>query len=213
MNAYRVNTPKWFKKLHPGNLIWDMPDRGDRSVYLTFDDGPHPEITPFVLDQLRDYQAKATFFCVGNNVHLYPDAYQRILDEGHSVGNHTYDHLNGWRTDANVYTGNIVKASSFIHSPLFRPPYGRIRYSQLRRLHRARPEWKIIMWSILSADFDISITPEQCLDNVLRNIRAGSIVVFHDSIKARERMEYVLPRVLDWCRSQNLIPKAIKMES
>ncbi len=211
MTAYWVKTPKWFKRLYPRIVTWEMPADEDRSVYLTFDDGPHPDITAYVLDKLKEYNAYGTFFCVGNNVRKFPDMYQRILAEGHSVGNHTYDHLNGWHTDCRAYTGNIMKAAELIKSKLFRPPYGRIRYSQLRRMHKAWPDWKFIMWSVLSADFDPEITPSQCLENVLQNIEPGSIVVFHDSQKARERMEYALPRVLAYCQSQNLVPRPISM--
>ena len=212
MSAYWVKTPIWFKRLYPGTLIWDIREgKADGSVYLTFDDGPHPEITPFVLNTLKAYNAHATFFCVGNNVRLYPDTYRQILDAGHSMGNHTYDHLNGWRTEPHQYLSNITKAAGLISSPLFRPPYGRIRYSQLRKLRETNPDYKVIMWSLLSGDFDRNITPQQCLDNVLHHLQPGSIVVFHDSVKARERLEYTLPRVLDYCKQHNLTPRAISM--
>ena len=201
----------WFKRLFPGNLIWDLPAGAERSVYLTFDDGPHPDITPRVLDLLQQHDATATFFCVGNNVRKYPDTYERILNEGHSVGNHTYDHLNGWRTETRAYTNNIAKAAGYIKSRLFRPPYGKIRYSQIWRMRKSDTDWRIVMWSVLSADFDTAVSPEACLDNVVRNLQPGSVVVFHDSVKALERLEYALPRVLDHCRQQGFKPRAIPM--
>jgi peptidoglycan/xylan/chitin deacetylase (PgdA/CDA1 family) len=188
-----------------------MPAAHNRAVYLTFDDGPHPDVTAFVLDQLEQYKAHATFFCVGNNVRLYPQMYQRIIAGGHSVGNHTYDHLNGWKNDCATYVRNVEKAARGIDSLLFRPPYGRIRYTQIRRLRRSGVPWRIVMWTLLSGDFDPNISPEQCLDNVIRNLRPGSIVVFHDSLKAQERMAYALPQVLEYCRREGLTPLALPM--
>ena len=199
--AYRAKTPWWLKKLYR-NLIWDMP-AGDNSVYLTFDDGPHPEITPYVLEQLAAYNAKATFFCIGKNVVEHPEIYQLILSAGHAVGNHTHNHLNGWNTADNIYMANIQQAATYINSRLFRPPYGRIKMAQAKKLLNDNPAWKIYMWDVLSADFDTTITPQQCADNVMTNIQPGSIVVFHDSEKARERMEYALPLVLEFCKTNN----------
>jgi peptidoglycan-N-acetylglucosamine deacetylase len=210
-HAYWVHTPNWFKSLYPRDLTWEIPASQDRAVYLTFDDGPHPDVTGFVLDILAKYGAHATFFCVGNNVRQYPEMYARILSAGHSTGNHTYDHLNGWKNDCGTYNRNIDRAAQLINSRLFRPPYGRIRYTQIRRLRRSGTPWRIIMWSLLSGDFDPHLTPEQCADNVIRNLRPGSIVVFHDSLKARERMAYALPLVLEYCRREGLTPVAIPM--
>ena len=184
----------------------------NKTIYLTFDDGPHPTITPFVLDQLRQYKAKATFFCIGKNVVLYPDVYKTVLAEGHATGNHTYHHLNGWKTTDNEYLTDIEQASSQIKSHLFRPPYGRIRKSQLNRLLKnglnasANPEIenripskvKIIMWSVLSGDFDQGLTPEKCLNNVINNAKSGSVIVFHDSEKAYHRLQYALPKLLKY---------------
>ena len=187
-------------------MIWDIPQRnasGRPAVYLTFDDGPNPLATPFVLQQLEQYQAKATFFCVGNNVHLHKALYQQVLDRGHATANHTYDHVNGWKTGNDLYLKNIEQAKDVIQSRAFRPPYGRIRISQIRKLLRTDPMWKIYMWDVLSADFDKNISAEQCLHNVLDNIEPGSIILFHDSEKAWERMSYALPRVLAYCQSQN----------
>lgn len=194
--------PVWMRSLAHRKLVWDMPPAAEPVVYLTFDDGPHPEITPFVLEQLAKYKAKATFFCVGNNVAQYPDVYKRTLAQGHTVGNHTYDHVNGWKTDSDEYVANVDRAADVIYSNLFRPPYGRITRMQINKMMEHRPDWKLYMWSLLSGDFDLKLTPEHCLQNVLDNIRPGDIVVFHDSEKARERMEYTLPRVLEHCTQQ-----------
>lgn len=205
--AYRAKTPWWLKKLYR-NLIWDMP-AADNSVYLTFDDGPHAEITPYVLEQLALYNAKATFFCIGKNVVEYPGVYQSILSAGHTIGNHTHNHLNGWSTADNNYITNILQAESHIAGRLFRPPYGRIKMAQAKKLLNDEPAWKIYMWDVLSGDFDTNITPQQCADNVMANIQPGSIVVFHDSEKAKERMQYALPLVLEFCKNNNWNFKAL----
>ncbi len=186
-----------------------MPIDDDPAVYITFDDGPHPAATPFVLEQLEKYNALATFFCVGNNVTRYPEIYKQLLEKGHTTGNHTYNHLNGWRTDTDVYIKNIEKAKEQINSMLFRPPYGRIKISQFRKIRQNNPGWNICMWDILSGDFDKGITSQQCLDNVLANINPGSIIVFHDSEKAWERMSYALPYVLEYCQKQGWKMKAL----
>ncbi len=196
MAPYWVKSPRWLKHLFPEGIIWDMPDIGEEAVYITFDDGPHPTITPFVLAELEKYNAHATFFCVGNNVARYPDTYKQVLAAGHTTGNHTYNHLNGWKTANNHYVRNINQAAKHIDSLLFRPPYGRIKLSQYRKMKRSNPGWKVYMWDILSGDFDRAISPQQCLDNVLSNIRPGSIILFHDSEKAFPRMQYSLPIVL-----------------
>lgn len=208
---YRIKTPWWLPKLFNKKMVWKMPSGIKPAVYLTFDDGPHPVATPFVLEQLKAYDAKATFFCIGKNVVEYPVIYEQILEAGHSVGNHTQNHLNGWDTDTEKYIANIIEASQSIGSRLFRPPYGRIRKAQAYMLTESRQPWKIIMWDVLSADFDIKITPEQCFENVLKHIEPGSIVVFHDSAKAWDRMSYTLPRVLQYCREQNWAMAAIDM--
>lgn len=195
---YFVKTPWWLKKIYRHRL-WEV-DTKEKIIYLTFDDGPHPVATTFVLDELKKYNAKATFFCIGKNVTSFPEVYQQILDEGHSVGNHTNNHLNGWKTDDELYLKNIAEAASIIKSPFFRPPYGRIKSSQARRLKQAmnQTDSKIIMWDILSGDFDESISKERSLSNVIQNSKAGSIVVFHDSEKAFSRLQYALPRTLDF---------------
>jgi peptidoglycan-N-acetylglucosamine deacetylase len=192
---YLVQTPWWLKRLYPG-CIWQMPVRSN-TLYLTFDDGPHPSITPFVLDELKRHNALATFFCIGNNVAKYPEIYTRILQEGHAVGNHTYDHLNGWKTTTGAYLNNIEAAKELIVSNLFRPPYGKTTYAQLRALQKKHEQFKTIMWSILSGDFDKKISPQQCYANVMKHVKPGAIIVFHDSEKAYERMSYALPLMLD----------------
>ncbi len=190
---YFIKTPRWIKKLYP-HLTWDVPTE-KKEIFLTFDDGPHEVATPFVLDVLKNYQAKATFFCIGKNVVAHPTLYERIKQEGHSVGNHTYDHLNGWKNADTVYLENILKAQEVINSNLFRPPYGRIKSSQVKLV---LPGFKIIMWDVLSGDFDVKLKPQKCLDYVVRKSKPGSIIVFHDSAKAYERLEFVLPNALEY---------------
>lgn len=211
MAAYWVKTPSWFKTIFPKDMIWDMPVGDEPTVYLTFDDGPHPTATPFVLEQLATYNAKATFFCVGNNVVCHPDVYDQILVAGHSVGNHTYNHVSGWKATNDHYLKNVARAAKYIKSNAFRPPYGRIKFSQVRKLKEQDTNWRIYMWDILCGDFDTSITPQQCLDNVVTNITPGSIIIFHDSAKAWERMSYALPEVLKYCKSKNWQMKSLPM--
>jgi peptidoglycan/xylan/chitin deacetylase (PgdA/CDA1 family) len=191
-----VKTPVLLMKLFP-ELIWHFASREEEKtnqVYLTFDDGPTPEVTPWVLDCLREYNARATFFCLGRNVDRYPGLYEQILDEGHAVGNHTYSHLKGWKTPNSEYIDDIRLASYSIDSPLFRPPYGRFRQAQIREISK---DFNIVMWDILSQDYDPGVSPQKCLANVEVNIRPGSIIVFHDSQKARKNLYYALPQVLE----------------
>ncbi|NOY49240.1 MAG: polysaccharide deacetylase family protein [Chlorobi bacterium] len=177
-----------------------MPSN-ENKIYLTFDDGPHPVITPKVISLLERYNAKATFFCVGDNVRKFPDILKLIKNSGHNVGNHSYNHLNGWKTENRIYYKNIEKANKLINSNLFRPPYGRISPSQIRHLKK---QYEIIMWSALSYDFDDRISKEECLDFSLRNCRPGSIIVFHDSEKAKEKMFYALEGFLDYFSQKRL---------
>lgn len=192
---YLTKTPFWLRSLYP-SLVWRMPVQGEKKIYLTFDDGPHPQATPFVLDQLAAYGAKATFFCIGKNVAAESEIYQRIIAEGHTVGNHTQHHLNGWKTDDATYLDDIATAQQYISSNLFRPPYGRIKRSQIKALHQQQK--KIIMWDVLSADFDTRLTGEACLAYVLYHTQPGSIVLFHDSEKAWDRMSVALPKALEY---------------
>ncbi|MEZ5046094.1 MAG: polysaccharide deacetylase family protein [Chitinophagaceae bacterium] len=200
MRNYLVKTPRLLKALY-NKGIWHINEHAN-SIYLSFDDGPHPELTPYVLDLLKQYQAKATFFCIGKNVQAYPEIFQRILDEGHAVGNHTHNHLNGWRTNNFIYFKNIKTASKLIPSNMFRPPYGRITPSQAIGIQHMFPKMKIIMWDVLSGDFDIQLSPKACYENVIQTAQAGSIVVFHDSDKAKKRLQYALPKFLDFCKEQ-----------
>ena len=206
---YFVKTPWWLKRIYH-SYTWSMPGN-EKILYLTFDDGPHPEITPFVLNQLKQYNALATFFCIGKNVVAYPEIYKQIIYEGHIAGNHTYNHLNGWQSDNEAYMKDIALASREINSNLFRPPYGRITSFQARNLKAAMQgkNAKVIMWDVLSADFDINCTPQQCLANVVLSATSGSIIVFHDSEKAYSRLEYALPKILNYYSEKGYLFKAI----
>ena len=193
---YLVKTPWWLSKgIYPA-YTWSMP-AGQKKLYLSFDDGPHPVVTPFVLDTLKKYHAKASFFCIGKNVAAYPELYKRILLEGHAVGNHTQNHLNGWKTNDARYLSNITEAAQYIDSKLFRPPYGRITRFQARQVQE-RLGLRVVMWSVLSGDFDTNLEPEKCCTNVQKHAADGSIIVFHDSEKAMPRMGYALPGVLEY---------------
>lgn len=196
---YLIRMPWWLKKiLDPSSsLIWRMPvNKDEKILYLSFDDGPHPVATPWVLDVLRRYDARGTFFCIGKNVKGYPEIFRDVLLAGHRVGNHTYDHLNGWKTEDGKYLGNIREAAQLVDSDLFRPPYGRIKRFQAMLLVGAQHPYRVIMWDVLSADFDKGISGARCARNVIRYARPGSIVVFHDSEKAFERLRVALPMVL-----------------
>jgi peptidoglycan/xylan/chitin deacetylase (PgdA/CDA1 family) len=180
---------------------WRLPVNSNE-VFLTFDDGPTLEITEFVLSELKKYNAKATFFCIGKNIKKQSNTFNKIISEGHAIGNHTQNHLQGWKTNNQKYLKSVLECENIIanwpqkvnNSKLFRPPYGKIRKSQARNL--LKNGYKIIMWDVLSGDFDSSISNERCLQNVLKNTRNGSIIVFHDSVKAAEKIKYALPRVL-----------------
>jgi len=192
MSMYLAKTPQFFQSLFP-NFVWRLPT-AEKNIHLTFDDGPVPEVTPWVLDELKKYNAKASFFCVGDNIKKYPEIFQRIIDEGHTVGNHSFNHLSGWATDNISYFHNIRYCASLVNSKYFRPPYGRIKPTQAQFLQR---HYKIIMWDVLSGDFDQSISNQQCYKNVMDNAKEGSIVVFHDNVKALQKLKYALPKVLD----------------
>lgn len=204
-SMYLVKTPWWLRKLYPPTVTWKIATE-KKELFLTFDDGPHPTITPFVLQCLKKYHAKATFFCIGKNVKQYPDVYQQILDEGHTVGNHTYNHLNGWKTGDLIYLKDIILAKESIDSNLFRPPYGRIARSQVKELS---PVFNLIMWDVLSGDFDVTLSPKKCFNNVVQNTSPGSIIVFHDSEKAFPRLEYALPKALAFFSEKGYEMKAI----
>lgn len=197
-----VKTPKVVKSLFP-NYTWDV-DTNEKEIYLTFDDGPTPEITTWTLDILNQYNAKATFFCIGANVEKHPDIFKSILGNGHAIGNHTQEHIKGWKTATKAYVKNIEKAQKVFESNiqnselriqnLFRPPYGKITPKQGKRLLALG--YNIVMWDVLSFDWDNTVTPEQCFNNVISKVKNGSIIVFHDSVKASNNMQYTLPKVL-----------------
>jgi peptidoglycan-N-acetylglucosamine deacetylase len=194
---FRVHLPVWITSAFP-EAIWQMP-AGEKKVYLTFDDGPIPEVTYKVLDILREHQIKATFFCVGENVYKHPEIFEQIIEEGHSVGNHTYNHLRGIKCSDSVYYANVETANRLIGSNLFRPPHGIMKGVQFRYLSR---KYKIIMWDVISCDYDPKLTPEHCFCNVVDFIRDGSIVTFHDSIKAEKNVLGSLPRVIEYLKGE-----------
>ena len=204
--AYLISIPWWLKRLHNKGLIWSRSTKHKR-IYLSFDDGPHPIITNFVLDTLKENGIKATFFCIGDNVLKYPETFERIVKEQHSIGNHTHNHLNGWKTDNILYYKNILQAAKHIPSKLFRPPYGKIKPTQANYL--LKRGWRIIMWNSLSADFDSSIDGVTCFNNVKSTMKNGSIVVFHDSEKAFDRMKIALPLLIEYCREQHYEIRAL----
>ena len=204
--AYLISIPWWLKRLHNKGLIWSRSTKHKR-IYLSFDDGPHPTITNFVLDILKENGIKATFFCIGDNVLKYPETFERIVKEQHSIGNHTHNHLNGWKSDNIQYYKNILQAAKHIPSRLFRPPYGKIKPTQANYL--LKRGWRIIMWNSLSADFDSSIDGVTCFNNVKSTMKNGSIVVFHDSEKAFDRMKIALPLLIQYCREQHYEIRAL----
>ncbi len=211
MKFYSAKTPQIIKKIF-SNYVWDIPNN-ENKVYLTFDDGPTPEVTNWVLDELKKYNAKATFFCIGKNIETNPEIYENLILNGHSIGNHTFNHLNGWKSNDKKYIENTLICvnlkSEFcnLKSNLFRPPYGKIKPSQSKELRKLG--YKIIMWNVLSADFDTEISPEKCLENVLKNVKSGSIIIFHDSQKAFKNLEYALPRTLEFLNKKGFICEEI----
>lgn len=197
INMYFINAPFFLRWYFP-KVTWNK-SRLEKKVYLTFDDGPIPELTPYVLDTLAQYGVKGTFFCVGENIARYPEIYQRILQEGHAVGNHTHNHLCGWDTDDETYLANVEQCAALSHSRLFRPPYIRAKKSQLREL---RKTYEIVLYDVLSGDFDTKLSPEGCYKNVIRYSKPGSIIVFHDNLKAQPRLEYALPRSIAYLQEK-----------
>jgi len=200
-----VRIPGMLRRMYPG-LTWNIP-AGDRVLYLTFDDGPTPDVTGRVLSMLEEANARATFFCIGRNVERNPEILQRILNAGHAVGNHTYSHLKGWYTPNREYYKDIELASQFVPSGLYRPAYGMITPAQIRFL---KQRFQIVMWDVMSYDFDPAVPKEKCLSNVIRYAIPGSVIVFHDSVKASDSLLYVLPRVLDYFGEKGYVFKAIE---
>ena len=207
MKFYWVKT-NWIIKKIFSNYTWDVSNSGN-TVYLTFDDGPIPEITTWVLEELKKYDLKATFFCIGENIEKHPEIFKKVIREGHAIGNHTFNHLNGWKTPTEAYIKNIKLCEEVIEkttdynskSKLFRPPYGKLKTAQARAIEKLG--YEIIMWDVLSADFDTTLSKEQCLNNVLSKVKPGSIIVFHDSIRAFKNLEYVLPKTLAFLKENN----------
>ena len=194
-----LSPPKFFTKFFP-RFTWSYPNDSGK-VYLTFDDGPTEGVTPWVLDTLKEHNAKATFFCLGKKVEMHPDIFERILAEGHAVGNHTYSHLKGWETRTGQYIQDVDLANHLVKSDLFRPPYGRIKSTQSRIL---RKRYKIIMWNVLSMDYSRWVTPKRCANIVLNNLRPGAIIVFHDSKKAEKNMKYGLLKLIEAAKAKGL---------
>lgn len=217
MDFLKVKTPWLVKKAFPA-YIWNIPSK-EKVIYLTFDDGPTPDVTDKVLDILAQYKAKATFFCVGKNVAAYPTIYQRIINENHAIGNHTYNHLKGWLTKKGIYIENILATEKVFlsqnpkpktqNSKLFRPPYGKLKPSQRKALQKLG--YKIIMWDVLARDWDMAISKESVLNNIIKNTEYGSVVVLHDSIKASKNMLYALPKALDYFSKKGYSFKKIEL--
>ena len=205
MKKYWVKTGRLAKRLF-SNFVWDIPS-AQKTVYLTFDDGPHPDVTPWVLQTIKEHNIKAVFFCIGDNIERHPETFKQIIEEGHTIGNHTFNHLNGWNTANAVYTDNFEKCEVAIAkriaapAKLFRPPYGRIKSAQSKWVRNKG--YKIVMWDVLSADFDQSITPQQCLHNVTGSVTGGSIIIFHDSLKAQANLRYALPKAIEYLKEND----------
>lgn len=204
MSYYLTKTPEIIKPFAK-DLIWNFkPDVP--TLYLTFDDGPVVGVTDWVLELLQKYKAKATFFCVGDNVRKNPSLFNNIIEQGHTVANHTYNHLNGWKSSNYSYYKNVLKANDLIKSAYFRPPYGKITRQQVKSLTK---RYRIIMWDVLSGDFDINLSPDKCVMNVIKTAKSGSIIVFHDSLKASKNLKETLPIVLNHFYAKGFIFKNI----
>jgi peptidoglycan/xylan/chitin deacetylase (PgdA/CDA1 family) len=208
MKPYFIKTPIIIKLIF-NRWVWSFSKK-EKNLYLTFDDGPTEEITDWTLNQLNKYNAKATFFCIGKNIEAHPELFRKISLQGHSLGNHTNNHLNGSKSTLKEYLLNTEEAEQYFDkndSKLFRPPYGKFSLKQSRKIREKG--YKIIMWDVLSADFDTEILNKKCLENVIKNTQNGSIIVFHDSIKASEKLKYVLPKVLEYYNEKGFSFKSI----
>lgn len=201
MKTYFHKTPTWLKKLYP-SLIWNFKS-DKKKVWLTFDDGPTDKLTQWILDCLDQFNARATFFCVGENLIKHPNLTNQMVEKGHVVANHSHNHLNGWKTDVESYVENVNKCQ--LHLPvknnLYRPPYGKITRNQIKQLKALKKD--IIMWDVLSGDFDLNLSPEACFEASVRYTSPGSIIVFHDNIKAENRLKFTLPRYLEYLSMKN----------
>ena len=210
-----TKTPLVVKKVFP-NYIWEVPS-DEKTLFLTFDDGPTPNITEWVLNTLNQYHAKATFFCIGDNIQKYPKIFQQIVNEGHSIGNHSNNHINGWKTKTKSYLENVLLAKEVISNQnlqssitnLFRPPYGQIKPKQGRKLMAMG--YRIVMWDVLSFDWDKTVSNQECLERVISKSKNGSIIVFHDSVKASNNMQFALPKVLEYYSRKGFSFKAIDL--
>ena len=215
MQCVPAKIPQFIKRLFP-NYVWDFSSK-EKILYLTFDDGPTPEITQWTLNTLKQYNAKATFFCIGNNVAKHQEIFRTVLNEGHSIGNHTQDHVKGWKTSTKNYIENVEIAASIINKEsathqvklsLFRPPFGQLKHSQGKAIQKLG--YKIIMWSVIAFDWELGISKKQCLKNVISKASAkNNIIVFHDSVKASIKLKYVLPKVLEHFSKKGYKFKAI----
>lgn len=197
--------PTWWMRAYYPKLTWLLPNNR-KEVYITFDDGPTPQITDWVLNQLEQYNAKATFFLIGKNVAEHPEIFQQLKHSPHRLGNHTYNHLNGWKNNTQDYLNNFDQFEKQYATNLFRPPYGKIKKAQLNSI---TPTHRIIMWDIITYDFDKNLSPEQCFNNVVKYVRPGSIVVFHDSVKAWPRLQEALPQTLQYLKKEGYLMEAI----
>jgi peptidoglycan-N-acetylglucosamine deacetylase len=212
MSLVPVKTPSVVKKMFP-NYVWNI-ETTEPVIYLTFDDGPTPEITEWILHLLKTYEAKATFFCIGSNIEKFPDVFKNIASHGHSIGNHTHNHLKGWKTKTKDYLENIKKAQQAIKYQssivnLFRPPYGRIKPKQAKQLMELG--YHIIMWDVLSFDWNENVSKNKCLENIIKNTENGSIIVLHDSVKASKNMKYILPKILEYYKNLGYSFKALNL--
>ena len=212
MNFAWVKTP-WFIRKIFYKYTWKVTTN-EKIVYLTFDDGPIPEVTPWVLQTLNQFNVKATFFCVGENISKHPEIFKELLSNGHQIGNHTYNHLKGWNTNTSFYIDNTYKCQNEIEKyhntntqKLFRPPYGKIKFSQSKPI--IKDGFKMIMWDILSRDYDVTISEEECLNNVIKNTQPGSIIVFHDNIKAFRNLQYALPKTIEFLKKEGYVFKTL----
>ncbi|WP_178985997.1 polysaccharide deacetylase family protein [Winogradskyella helgolandensis] len=222
MQIIPAKTPGFVKLVFP-NFIWNINTK-NKELYLTFDDGPTPEITDWVLSTLEGHNAKATFFCIGNNIEKYPEIFKNIISKGHTIGNHTYNHLKGWKHKTADYLADVEKTQSLIHSKiqtlntntlnnqqwnlsLFRPPYGKFNSKQSKQLQELG--YKIVLWDVLSYDWDASVSESACLKNVTSTAKEGSIIVFHDSVKASPNLKHVLPKVLEYFSERGFVFKGL----
>lgn len=201
---YFVKTPKLLHSLYR-NAVWFIPN-SKNEIYLTFDDGPIPEITEKCLDILQEFDIKATFFCVGQNVERHPEIYNRILANGHAVGNHSYNHISGWKTELDEYLDNISKCNELVDSKLLRPPYGKIKRSQLKIV---KENYTVVMWDVLSADFDPKVSTNDCIANVIDNTESGSIIVMHDNEKCGSKMLEALPTTIKLLKEKGFLFKTL----